>query len=69
MKPAADTDSGGVRISRITQCTWPLSTYLALAGSKTSLLNRAQWVQLAEAYSVTVIGASALPTVKSPSRG
>ncbi len=39
--------------------------YLALKAGKTSLLNRAQWGQLAEAYSITVTGALGEPRVMS----
>src|SRR6266540_114856 len=43
--------------------------YLALKAGKTSLLNRAQWLQLAEAYSTTFTLASAGPRLMSPALG
>ena len=53
----AASSPASVRNSRNTYRTWPVSTYLALKAGKTSLLKWAQWVQLAEPYSITVTGA------------
>src|SRR5579859_5154487 len=43
--------------------------YLALKAGKTSMSKRAQWLQLAEAYSTTFTLAFGLPRLMSPSAG
>ena len=47
----------------------PVSMYLALNAGKTVLLKRAQWLQLAEAYSTTCTLASGFPRLMSPWAG
>src|ERR1700677_3980671 len=66
-KLTAATLTGSVRNSRNTYRTRPVSTYLALKAGKMSLLKWAQWVQLAEPYSITVTGALGFPRLISAS--
>ena len=45
----------------------PVSTYLAFSAGQTSLWKAAQWLQVIEAYSMIVAGASAAPSTMSGS--
>ena len=47
--------------------TLPVSTYFSLSSGNTLLWKLAQWPQVIEAYSTTVMGASALPSTRSGS--
>ena len=61
---AARLSSGN---SRMMRRTLPVSMYFSLSAGSTLLWKLAQWPQVIEAYSTTVIGASALPSTRSGS--
>src|SRR5271157_103875 len=60
--PDASGSSGN---SRRMNFALPESTYFALTSGQTSLWKAAQWLQVSEAYSMMVAGASALPSTMS----
>src|SRR5690606_7904487 len=66
-KPAVASSGGWVGSSRSTKRTRPVSTNFCLKAGKTFVLQSAQWLQVTDAYSITVTLALAGPIAMSPS--